>query len=240
MSDFVTQLDALEVHYGVQTPGWPVDPFQFLIWWHCGYPASDIACAKGWKSLRDSVGVTPERLLHARSATVTAALKAGGLIPELRAKRVKLIANSVVHEYGGYLARALRALPPNEVRRALKKLPGMGDPGADRILLFGEIAAVAAVPSNATQVAVRMQIGRPLNAYAKNYLAGQRLIETGVASGFAARQRAFLLLKIHGQVLCKRSRPACTLCPIAESCAFHGLESDGLQHRPRLRNQQRT
>ena len=89
-----------------------------------------------------------------------------------------------------------------------------------RILLFGRICAIPAVPSNATQVPVRMQGGRALDSYTQDYRAGQRLIEAEVTPSFEARQRAFLLLKIHGQSLCKRATPNCGACPIASTCAF--------------------
>jgi len=52
-------LDELEAFYGPQEPCWPVDPYQFLIWWHCGYPASDATCTRGWSALKREVGVEP-------------------------------------------------------------------------------------------------------------------------------------------------------------------------------------
>jgi len=45
------------------------------------------------------------------------------------------------------------------MRRALKKFPNIADPGADRILLFGGMSPVAAVPSNNPHVLVRIQSG---------------------------------------------------------------------------------
>ena len=232
MSGFAGQLDALERHYGAQAPCWPVDPYEFLIWWQCGYPASDATCTKGWESLRERIGSGPEQLIKAKPGTLTAALKAGGLIPELRTERVKFIAKAVVGKFGGDLRRAFKYLPPDEIRGALKRMPGISDPGADRIMLFGGIRAIAAVPSNATQVAVRMHRGATLKSYTRDYLAGQSLIGSEVAPDFAARQRAFLLLKIHGQSLCRRSTPICGACPIAESCAFCNLAGASTSKRP--------
>jgi len=52
-------LDVLETHYGRQTATWPTEPYEFLGWWHCGYPASDAACERGWEALMRAVGVTP-------------------------------------------------------------------------------------------------------------------------------------------------------------------------------------
>src|SRR5579863_1140910 len=114
MASFRAQLDALERFHGGQTPSWPVDPYEFLIWWHCGYPASDSTCAKGWASLQERIGVTPQELLEARRAALVVALKAGGLIPELRAERIRLIATAVGREFSGNLAQALQQMQPGE------------------------------------------------------------------------------------------------------------------------------
>jgi endonuclease III len=85
-------LSSLESFYGPQEPHWPTDPYQFLVWWYCGYPASDAACAKGWEALNRDIGTTPEKLLAAPPAKLAAALKPGGMVPELRAMRLKEIA----------------------------------------------------------------------------------------------------------------------------------------------------
>ena len=69
-------LDSLEAFHGPQLPDWPTDPYQFLIWWHCGYPASDAACAKGWASLTSRFQVDPESLLTANAKELSEALKA--------------------------------------------------------------------------------------------------------------------------------------------------------------------
>ena len=52
-----------------------------------------------------------------------------------------------------------QGLPVAQMRRALKKFPNIAAPGADRILLFGGMSPVAAVPSNNPHVLVRIQSG---------------------------------------------------------------------------------
>jgi endonuclease III len=220
VSTFASQLDALESFHGRQRPDWPVDPYEFLVWWHCGYPSSDEACFNGWAALKAEQDLAPAKLAKARTPTLARLLQAGGFVAELRAQRIKSVAGEVMEEWGGNLSRALRGMPIAAAMKALKKLPGIGEPGAERILLFGDIAPVPAVPSNATQVAVRMQRGASFDAYTKDYREGRRLIEANVPATLAARQRSFLLLKIHGQTLCKRSKPQCDSCPIASGCAF--------------------
>jgi endonuclease III len=212
-------LDRLESFYGTQEAHWPTDPYLFLIWWHCGYPASDQACAKGWDSLRREIGVEPDQILGAPTPVLSAAVKPGGMVPELRAMRLKEIAARVKDQLGGDLRTALVG-PAATVRRELKKFPGIADPGVDRILLFGRIAPVAAVPSNCPQVLVRIQHGRERESYAVNYREAQQAIEAEVPEKFDARSRAYLLLKHHGQTICKRAKPKCPECPVSLSCAF--------------------
>src|SRR5580693_1681252 len=114
-------LDALEVFYGSQQPNFPTDPYLFLVWWHCGYPASDLTCAKGWDSLTRLVGLDPDRLLAANPSKLALALKPGGMVPEIRALRLKEIAERVQKEFEGDLLAALKGLPISKARAALKK-----------------------------------------------------------------------------------------------------------------------
>ncbi len=220
MASLAPLLDALEALHGPQQPGWPTDPWHFLVWWHCGYPASDASCSKGWESLKDRIGLDPEQILAASPSRLALALKPGGMVPELRAMRLKEIAERVQKEFGSDLDRALKAVPLPHARAALKKFPNIADPGADRILLFGGIAPVAAVPSNCPHVLVRIRLGRERENYSTTYREAQEMIAGEVPAKFDARARAYLLLKCHGQQLCTRSNPKCRAGPVAPSCAF--------------------
>ena len=212
-------LDRLESFYGPQEPAWPMDPYLFLVWWHCGYPASDAACAKGWDSLNRTIGVEPQDLLAAPPKKLAAALKPGGMVPELRALRLKEVAARVNDEFGGDLRAAL-AGPVAQARKILKKFPGIADPGADRVLLFGRIAPIPAVPSNATQVLARIARGRDAGSYSADYAEGQHILATEIPQKFDTLARAYLLIKRHGQELCKRGKPKCDQCPASASCAY--------------------
>ena len=97
------------------------------MWWHCGYPPGDAACAKGWDRLKSEVGIEPHTLLQATASNLASLLKAGGLVPEVRAQRLKKIAMRVRDEMGGDLTAALRG-PVSQARKVLKTasccLPG--------------------------------------------------------------------------------------------------------------------
>jgi endonuclease III len=154
------------------------------VWWHCGYPASDAACAKGWAALNAEIGVDVEKILAATPAALAKALKPGGMVPELRAMRLKEIAARVKDEFGGDLRGGLVG-PVAQVRKLLKKFPNIADPGADRVLLFGEIAPVAAVPSNCPHVLVRIRSGQERENYGATYREAQDAIAAEVPEKFS-------------------------------------------------------
>lgn len=212
-------MDRLEAFHGPQSADWPTDPYEFLVWWHCGYPASDTTCAKGWTALRAVTGIDPDALLDAPVGTLAAALKAGGMVPELRAMRLKEVATRVLDEYEGDLRRGLVG-PPEQLRKRLKKFPNIADGGADRMMLFAGIAPVAAVPSNNPQVLSRLLKASRQENYTASYRASKEAIEAEVPATFEARTRAYLLLKRHGQEVCKRTTPRCEACPLRPDCRF--------------------
>ena len=212
-------LDRLENIYGKQQAGWPVEPYDFLVWWHCGYPASDDRCAKGWSAVSEKIGTSPQELLKVSTTKLVAALAAGGMVPELRAERLKEIARRVVNEFGGDLRTGLIG-DVKSVKKLLKSFPNIADPGADRIMLFGGLAPLAAVPSNCPHVLVRIMSGAEHENYGASYKEAQRAIEEPVARAFDARSRAILLLKIHGQTVCKRQNPLCEQCGVQDVCVY--------------------
>ena len=212
-------LSKLEKFYSVQEPSWPTEPYDFLVWWYCGYPASDAACAKGWERLKSEIGIEPDKLLKATPAKLASALKPGGMVPELRALRLKELAMRVKDEFGGDLRSALTG-PLPAARKTLKRFHSIADPGADRILLFAGIAPIAAVPSNCVHVPVRIVRGDEGKNYGTDYREMQKRIVAEVPETFDARTRAYLLLKRHGQEICKRTKPKCRECPIRSNCAY--------------------
>ena len=219
-------LEELESFYGNQEPCWPTDPYEFLVWWHCGYPASDAACRKGWESLNRAAGIEPRQLLAAGAARLANALTPGGMVPELRAMRLLEIAARVQQEFAGDLRAGLSG-PLPAVRKALQKFPNIAGPGADRILLFGGLAPVPAVPSNCPHVLVRIRQGRERENYGVTYREAQQAIARETPETFDARTRAYLLLKRHGQELCKRSNPKCGQCPVNARCAYFAGQHRG-------------
>jgi endonuclease III len=75
---------------------------------------------------------------------------------------------------------------------------------------------------------VRILYGRVSESYNVNYRHAQHAISAAVQESFGARSRAYLLLKHHGQEICKRSSPKCDKCNVSSICAFFATITDPL------------
>jgi endonuclease III len=213
-------LAALERHYGAPEMGAASDPYVMLVFANCGYPASEAACTKGFDALEKLVGSEPAKILRAPQKKLVEAMRAGGIVPELRAERLREIAGRVVAEYGGDLRSALVG-PIAPAMKILKSFPTIADAGAEKILLFARLAPVLAVPSNATQVPLRLGWGDEGKSWAAGYKSAQRALAAELTESFEPRMRAYLLFKQHGETTCKRSTPNCPVCPAAGDCAYY-------------------
>ncbi|HUC55492.1 MAG TPA: hypothetical protein VMR90_15680 [Candidatus Cybelea sp.] len=223
-------LDALEKMYGPQHAAGPADPYEMIVYLNCGYPASDAACAKGFDALKREVGLSPKEILAAPRAKLVKLLRLGGIVPELRADRLKEIARKVKAEFGGDLKGVLKSSIRQEkqqtdkgirgAKKVLQQFPVIGEPSAEKILLFSRLTPVAAVPSANVEVPARLWFGKTGKNYAADYRAAREILSSGLVQTFEVRQRAYLLLQKHGQLTCQRSQPKCELCPLTSQCAY--------------------
>lgn len=211
-------LEKLEQHHGVVGFAEPTDPYELIVYTNCGYPPSQENCRRGFEAVRSDVGLAPDAILGATDRALARALKAGGIVPELRASRLKLTARLVIEEFGGDLGRSLGAGP--EARKALKRFPTIGDPGVDKILLFCADIPLAAVPSNCPHVPLRLGLGVERPSYAASYRSVQEALTRLLAHEAQAMQRAYLLFRQHGKAICRRATPLCGRCPVAPMCPF--------------------
>lgn len=227
-------LEILEQTYGPQKLAGPTDPYEMIVFLNCGYPASDGACTKGFDALKREVGLEPRQLLAAAKAKLAKVMRPSVILPAVCAARLKDIAGRVKKEFDGDLTAALekrledqgklgtgsRENNLNPAKKLLQEFPTIGEPSAEKILLFSGLAPVAAVPSAFVGVPIRLFVGEPGKNYAADYRAAREVLDTGLPRTFEARQRGYLLLKKHGQEICKRSKPKCQICPLTAHCAY--------------------
>jgi endonuclease-3 len=98
--------------------------------------------------------------------------------------------------------------------------PSIGEPGAEKILLFGRSHAVLGLDSNGVRALTRLGVVHEAKTYSATYRAVQAALAPYQSQGFDWLIRAHQLLRQHGQELCRRTQPHCDRCPLTDTCAF--------------------
>src|SRR5262245_49516930 len=67
---------------------------------------------------------------------------------------------------------------------------------------------------------IRLGFGEETKSYAATYTRAQEATRDQLVEDYAWLIRAHLLLRRHGQELCKRTEPICNSCPLTENCRY--------------------
>ena len=211
-------ISKLRRHYGRPSPPISRDPFHLILWEQVGYLVSDIQRRRAFSALRTEVGLQPAALLATPSAKLEAIARLGGPIAvRLRASRLRESAELVLGRWDGDLRVALR-LPLPQARRALAQFPMIGEPGADKILVFTKRARLLPLDSNALRVLLRLGLTRDAKDYRSAYRRAQESLAPALPNDHNWLISAYGLLRLHGQELCRRSAPMCSRCPLRARC----------------------
>jgi endonuclease III len=206
----------LAEHHG-SAPVLPtLDAFELILWENVAYLASPARRLEAFAILEERIGTSPAAILKA-SRSALEAVTSRGILKGAFAAKLRECARIAVEDYGGDVGGALRAAP-SRAKRILRSFPGIGEPGADKILLFAGLGNELAPESNGLRVLVRLGLLRDEGSYSRTYAASRRLAEE-LPKDSRSRGLAHLLLREHGQVLCRRSRPRCDACPLQARCA---------------------
>jgi endonuclease-3 len=215
-------LDDLERRHGRPAKPPPRRALDWILWENVAYLVDDSKRAAAYAELERATGLDPKRIRAAKSATLVAVTRLGGIHPELRADRLREIAELALDEFGGDLDAALdAAATPRDALAALKKFPAIGTPGAEKVLMTTRRLPVLALESNGLRTLTRLGYGFADKNYDKSY----RSVREAVQPELAGRDcdwlvRAHHLLRRHGQELCKNTKPQCFDCPVQVGCAW--------------------
>lgn len=178
------------------------DPYAMILFENVAYLVDDATRIATLEKLRDEIGF--DRILDTPAAKIARVIEGGGMKPPHRAAKVIECAR-LFADFGAPLDA-----------KVLRKYPGVGEPLADRILLFNEKLRTLAPESNALRVLLRLGFGSESKNYAASYKSA-----VAAAGELPNAVEAHLLLRRHGQELCKRSAPRCELCPLRDVCAWY-------------------
>jgi endonuclease-3 len=216
-------IEELQKYYGAPEAPISTDPFELILYENVAYLVSDEQREKAFAMLRHHVGTKPHEILAAAHDDLLQATKLGGMLPDMRARRLREIASIAMDEFDGDLGRALKQ-PLPKAKKALRKFPSIGEPSAEKILLFTGSYPVLGLDSNALRVLLRLGFGEEKKNYTAAYRSVQDAIKAELTEDFDWLIGAHVLLRRHGKELCKTNAPICEKCPVAKSCAYFKRE----------------
>jgi len=211
----------LRKHYGKRKAPITTDPFELVLLENVAYLVSDERREEAFTALREHCGTKPHEILAAANEKILKATKLGGMHSEQRAHRLKEIALIAMNEFEGDVRQALKLLPLPKAKQALRKFPSIGEPSAEKILLFARVYPVLGLESNGLRVLLRLGFGEEKKNYTATYRSVQEAIGPQLKEDFAWMIDAHLLLRQHGKELCKTNNPKCDECPIRSDCVYY-------------------
>jgi endonuclease III len=219
-------VDRLRKHYGKPKPPVTEDPFAPILLENVAYLVSDERRTEAFTLLRQTVGTKPYQILAASNHALLDVAKLGGMLPEKHAARLREMALIAMNEFGGDLCHVLKQ-PLPKAKKSLQKFPSIGEPSAEKILLFTRSYPVLGLESNGLRVLLRLGFGEEKKNYSASYKSVQETIKDQLGDDYDWLISAHILLRTHGKELCKTSRPLCEDCPVRKSCAFYARVKNG-------------
>jgi endonuclease-3 len=226
MLTFSRMISRLKQQYGVVDPPIAQGPFALVMWENACYLLPDDRRREVFLALQEQVGMSAGAIEQAPDAILMPLATRGGMRPETRVFRWREIARITRQQFDGDLDSIL-TLPYAAAKRALKQFPNIGDPGAEKILLFCGMSSGLPLESNGLRVLVRLGWAREQKNYGRMYRDIQENIGPMLPRDAPALQEAFLLLREHGRATCKDKDPRCGKCALAKDCDYAEPTSAG-------------
>jgi endonuclease III len=217
--DLQKLISLLAAHYGKPRSPITADPFELILLENVAYLVSDERREEAFKTLRQHAGMKPYEILSASDESILKATKLGGMHPEQRVNRLREIALIAMNEFDGDLTQAVK-LPLPKAKQALRKFSSIGEPSAEKILLFTRSYPVLGLDSNGLRVLVRLGFGEEKKNYTATYRAIKEAIHGQLKTDYDWLISAHILLRQHGKELCKTNAPLCEKCPVKKGCAY--------------------
>jgi endonuclease III len=212
-------VDRLRNLYGRPKRPIPSGPFEWIIWENVANLVDDEVRATVFRNLRQRIGTTPQAILRTPRPKMLELIGPGGTQPPRRLAKLRESAELML-EIGLAKVRTLLREAPAEAKKLLKRFPGIGEPGAEKILLFCKTQASLAPESNGLRVLTRLGFGNAGKGYAQMYNGVTAAIAPELPRDYNWLIQAHQLLRRHGQEICKTT-PRCEACPLSADCLWY-------------------
>ncbi len=213
---FGTLIDRLAQLYGEPAPPAVTEPFAMILWENVAYLANDAKRVEAFAELKTRVGLAPKDIRNAKES-VLLSIAGKGIVPANTVEKLRRAAEIARDSFDDDLAPILEK-PLAAAKKDLRRFPAIGEPAAEKILLFNQRYAVLALESNGLRVLVRLGYAAEHRNYSTMYKNMQRALAPQLSQDCDALIRAHQLLRRHGQELCKRTTPLCGSCPLRPNC----------------------
>jgi endonuclease III len=190
------------------------DPWHLILLENVVYLTDDETRERAFRTLREHTGLDAVTIERCPDELLLAACSPGRMAEQQMRKLRECAA--LFRTVGD--PRELVRLPAREARKALRRFPGIGAPGADKLLLLAGAEAVLALDSNALRTLLRLGYGNEGTSYAQSYASAQRAAMAELPAQHDALASTFLALRAHGQSVCRNTRPACGACVFRDDC----------------------
>jgi endonuclease-3 len=178
------------------------DPYEMILLENVAYLVDDARRLETFRKLRDEIGF--DDILTTPPERIAEVIEGGGMLPPHRAQKVIAC------------ARLLEKIGIALDKKILRKYPGVGEPLADKILLWNGRQRTLAPDSNALRVLLRLGFG----THSKNYAASYKSA-VAAAGELPDAKDATILLRRQGQEVCKTKAPRCEVCVVRGDCDFY-------------------
>ena len=215
---FSVLIDRLTQLYGEPAPPAVTAPFAMILWENVAYLAKDARRAEAFAELQAKTGLTPAGIRKAKDS-VLLAIASKGIVPANTVQKLRRAAEVAREGFNDNLGPILDK-PLAAAKKDLRRFPAIGEPSAEKILLFNHRHPVLSLDSNGLRVLVRLGYVPEHKNYATMYKSVQRTLAPQLGSDCNFLIRAHQLLRRHGLELCRRASPLCGQCPLRTDCAF--------------------
>jgi endonuclease-3 related protein len=192
---------------------WPADtPFEVIV-------GAVLTQNTNWRNVEKAINnLKKEKLLNADRLQEISLKRLAPLIRpagyfNVKAERLKNFLDVLFNSYGGNLKNMFSLATPR-LRQALLDIKGIGEETADSILLYAADRPIFVVDAYTKRIINRYRLGKKKESY--NHL--QDLFMQNLRKDVRLFNEYHALLVKLGKDICTKSKPACPICPLTDSC----------------------
>ena len=203
----------LESAYGVPVNKWTDwDPLDMLVSVILSQATSDVNSDRTFDALKARFP-NWEAVLRARTSTIAATIKSGGLANQ-KAAVIKELLRQIKEERGSLDLSFLRELPAAEAAGYLARLRGVGPKTVACTLLFSCGHDLFPLDTHIFRILRRVGLVPEKCSDARAHELLGRLVPAGKFYSFHVN------LIRHGRKICRPREPLCERCPVVEYCDY--------------------